>query len=323
MIGAMAARKRLLILGSTGSIGTQALDVCARSDELELVGLSAEHSWEELVEQARVHGVTRIALADEHAAARAAEAWTDGQVLGGAEGLVSLVVESGADLVLNALVGSAGLGPTVATLGEGIDLALANKESLVVGGELVMALAEATGAQILPVDSEHSALHQLIAGERPGTIEQLVLTASGGPFRGRSRADLEDVSVEDALKHPTWDMGGKITIDSATLMNKGLEVIEAHHLFGVPYERIDVVCHPQSIVHSLITLCDGAALAHLGHPDMRVPISYALHHPDRVDVPVPRLDLAQVGALTFEPVDHDAFPCLNLARAAAIAGGTA
>ncbi|HTN23729.1 MAG TPA: 1-deoxy-D-xylulose-5-phosphate reductoisomerase, partial [Solirubrobacteraceae bacterium] len=236
---------------------------------------------------------------------------------------VRLVVESGADLVLNALVGSAGLGPTVATLGEGIDLALANKESLVVGGELVMALAEATGAQILPVDSEHSALHQLIAGERPGTVEKLVLTASGGPFRGRTREELAAVSVEDALKHPTWDMGGKITIDSATLMNKGLEVIEAHHLFGIPYERIDVVVHPQSIVHSLITLCDGAALAHLGHPDMRVPISYALHHPDRVDVPVARLDLAEVGALTFEPVDHDAFPCLNLARAAAIAGGTA
>jgi 1-deoxy-D-xylulose-5-phosphate reductoisomerase len=186
-----------------------------------------------------------------------------------------------------------------------------------------MALAEATGAQILPVDSEHSALHQLLAGEQPGTVEKLVLTASGGPFRGRTRAELEDVSVADALAHPTWDMGGKITIDSATLMNKGLEVIEAHHLFGVPYERIDVVVHPQSIVHSLVTLCDGAALAHLGHPDMRVPISYALHHPDRVDVPVRPLDLAEVGALTFEPVDHDAFPCLGLARAAAVAGGTA
>ena len=234
-----------------------------------------------------------------------------------------LVIESGADLVLNALVGSAGLGPTVATLGEGIDLALANKESLVVGGELVMALAEATGAQILPVDSEHSALHQLLAGERPGTVEKLVLTASGGPFRGRARADLEEVSVQDALKHPTWDMGGKISIDSATLMNKGLEVIEAFHLFGIGYERIDVVVHPQSIVHSMITLCDGAALAHLGHPDMAVPISYALHYPDRVDVPLRRLDLAEVGALTFEPVDHEAFPCLGLARAAAIAGGTA
>ena len=315
--------RRLLILGSTGSIGTQALDIVARDPELELVGLSAERSADDLVEQAQRFGVTRIALADADAGARAAEAWTGGEVLIGAEGLVRLVLESGADLVLNALVGSAGLGPTVATLGEGIDLALANKESLVVGGELVMALAEGTGAQILPVDSEHSALHQLLAGERPGTVERLVLTASGGPFRGRTRAELAEVSVEDALAHPTWDMGGKISIDSATLMNKGLEVIEAHHLFGIGYDRIDVVVHPQSIVHSMITLCDGAALAHLGHPDMRVPISYALHHPDRVDVPVRALDLAEIGALTFEPVDGAAFPALGLARAAAVAGGTA
>jgi len=315
--------RRLLILGSTGSIGTQALDIVERSPELELVGLSAERSWESLVEQARAHGVARIALADADAGARAGEEWTDGEVLTGAEGLVRLVIESGADLVLNALVGSAGLGPTVAALGEGIDLALANKESLVVGGELVTQLAEATGAQIVPVDSEHSALHQLIAGERPGTIERLMLTASGGPFRGRTRADLEDVTVEEALKHPTWAMGGKITIDSATLMNKGLELIEAHHLFGTPYERIDVVVHPQSIVHSYVQLCDGAALAHLGYPDMRVPISYALHYPERVDVPVRALDLAEVGALTFEQVDTEAFPCLRLAREAAVAGGTA
>jgi 1-deoxy-D-xylulose-5-phosphate reductoisomerase len=232
------------------------------------------------------------------------------------------VAETGADLVLNAIVGSAGLGPTIVALTEGIDVALANKESLVVGGELVTALAEATGAQLIPVDSEHSALHQLIAGERAGSVERLVVTASGGPFRGRSRAELEDVTVEQALRHPTWAMGGKITIDSATLMNKGLEVIEAHHLFGTPYDRIDVVVHPQSIVHAVVSLSDGASLAHLGHPDMRVPIAYALHHPERVDVPVPRLDLAQVGALTFEPPDLDAFPCLRLAREAAIAGGT-
>jgi 1-deoxy-D-xylulose-5-phosphate reductoisomerase len=193
----------------------------------------------------------------------------------------------------------------------------------VVGGELVMQLAEATGAQVIPVDSEHSALHQLLAGERPGTVDKLVVTASGGPFRGRSREELADVTVEQALKHPTWAMGGKITIDSATLMNKGLELIEAHHLFGTPYDRIEVVVHPQSIVHSLVTLCDGAMLAHLGHPDMRVPISYALHYPDRVDVPVRALDLAEVGSLTFEPVDTQAFSCLRLAREAAIAGGTA
>jgi 1-deoxy-D-xylulose-5-phosphate reductoisomerase len=315
--------RRLLILGSTGSIGTQALDIVARDPELELVGLSAERSSDALIEQAREFGVDRIALADADAGARAAEQWTDGEVLAGAEGLVRLVLESGADLVLNALVGSAGLGPTVATLGEGIDLALANKESLVVGGELVTALAEATGAQILPVDSEHSALHQLLAGERPGTVDKLVLTASGGPFRGRTRAELAEVTVDEALAHPTWDMGGKISIDSATLMNKGLEVIEAYHLFGIPYDRIEVVVHPQSIVHSMITLCDGAALAHLGNPDMRVPISYALHYPDRVDVPVRALDLTEIGSLNFEPVDETAFPALALARAAAIAGGTA
>ena len=321
--------RRLLILGSTGSIGTQALDIVERSQTLELVGLSAESSWRELIAQARAHGVSRVALADADVGALAAEAWTDGEVLAGPEGLVSLVVESGADLVLNALVGSAGLGPTVATLGEGIDLALANKESLVVGGELVTALAEATGAQVIPVDSEHSALHQLIAGAagtaggRPGTVQRLVLTASGGPFRGRSREQLEAVTVEQALAHPTWAMGGKITVDSATLMNKGLELIEAHHLFGVPYDRLDVVVHPQSIVHALVTLCDGACLAHLGHPDMRVPISYALHHPERVDLPVPALDLAAVGTLTFEPPDRGAFPCLRLAAEAARAGGTA
>ena len=319
----MSTRKRLLILGSTGSIGTQALDVCSRSEELELVGLSAGGSWELLLEQARAHDVTRIALGDEHAAARAAEAWTDGEVLAGAEGLVKLVVESGADLVLNALVGSVGLGPTVATLGEGIDLALANKESLVVGGELVTALAEATGARIVPVDSEHTAIHQLLAGEPPGAVERITITASGGPFRGRRREQLEDVTVAEALAHPTWAMGGKITIDSATLMNKGLELMEAHHLFGTPYERIDVVVHPQSLVHGIVQLADGAMLAHLGPPDMRIAISYALHGGESVQLPISALDLAAVGELSFEAVDLDAFPCLRLAGEAAREGGTA
>jgi 1-deoxy-D-xylulose-5-phosphate reductoisomerase len=319
----MSTRKRLLILGSTGSIGTQALDVCERSDELEIVGLSAGRSWEALLEQARAHGVTRIALGDGHAAARASEAWTDGEVLAGADGLVKLVVESGADLVLNALVGSVGLGPTVATLGEGIDLALANKESLVVGGELVTALAEATGARIVPVDSEHTALHQLLAGQPPGSVQRLTITASGGPFRGRRRDQLEDVTVTQALAHPTWAMGGKITIDSATLMNKGLELMEAHHLFGTPYERIDVVVHPQSLVHGLVQLADGAMLAHLGPPDMRIAISYALHGGESVQLPIAALDLAAIGELSFEAVDLDAFPCLRLAGEAAREGGTA
>lgn len=203
----------------------------------------------------------------------------------------------------------------------GIDVALANKESLVLGGELVMALAEATGAQLLPVDSEHSALHQLIGREAPGTVDRLLITASGGPFRGRQ--DLSDVSVAEALAHPTWKMGGRITIDSATLMNKGFEVIEAHHLFGVPYEAIDVVVHPQSLIHSLIALNDGSTLAHLGYPDMRVPISYALHYPERAPVDVPRLDLAAIGSLTFEEPDPETFACLRLALEAGAAGGTA
>jgi 1-deoxy-D-xylulose-5-phosphate reductoisomerase len=317
--------RRIAILGSTGSIGVQALDVVSRADPeaLRVVALSASAGWEQLLEQAGAHGVHRVALTDPDAAARAAEAWTDGQVLSGPDGLVRLITECECDLVLNAIVGSAGLVPTVAALGEGVDLALANKESLVVGGELVTALAEATGATIIPVDSEHSALHQLLAGERPGTVDRLTLTASGGPFRGRTAAELTEVTVQQALAHPTWEMGGKISIDSATLMNKGLEVIEAHHLFGTPYEQIDVVVHPQSIVHSLIGLCDGASLAHLGYPDMRVPISYALHYPERVDVPIAPLDLAALGALTFEPVDEQTFACLGLARAAAQAGGTA
>jgi 1-deoxy-D-xylulose-5-phosphate reductoisomerase len=312
--------RRILIVGATGSIGTQALEVIERNPDLEVVGLAAASSWELLLEQASAHGIGRIALADPDAAARASE-HSGMEVLAGPEGLVELITDTDCDLVLNALVGSAGLGPTVAALGEGIDLALANKESLVVGGELVTALAEATGAQLLPVDSEHSALFQLISGERPGTVDRLVLTASGGPFRGRT--DLETVTREEALAHPTWDMGGKITIDSATLMNKGLELIEAHHLFGIPYDRIDVVVHPQSIVHAMVHLNDGASLAHLGYPDMRVPISYALSYPDRVDVPVRTLDLVELGELTFEAPDFDSFPCLRLAREAAEAGGTA
>jgi 1-deoxy-D-xylulose-5-phosphate reductoisomerase len=315
--------RRVVILGATGSIGVQALEVVASSGgDLEVVGLSAGTDAEGVIEQARAHGVGRIALADPDSAQQAAPAFS-GEVLAGPDGLVELITESGCDLVLNAIVGSAGLVPTVATLGEGIDLALANKESLVVGGELVTQLAEATGASIIPVDSEHSALHQLLAAERPGTVDKLILTASGGPFRGRQRAELADVTVQEALAHPTWSMGGKITIDSATLMNKGLELIEAHHLFGTPYDQIEVVVHPQSIVHSLIQLCDGATLAHLGYPDMRVPISYGLYYPERVDVLVRPLNLAELGSLTFEPADEKTFSCLRLAREAGLAGGTA
>jgi 1-deoxy-D-xylulose-5-phosphate reductoisomerase len=314
--------RKLLILGSTGSIGTQALEVVRSGREIDVIGLAAQTSWRELLEQARALGVKCVALSDADAAARAAEAWTGGEVLAGPEGLTALIVESGADVVLNGLVGSAGLGPTVAALGEGIDVALANKESLVVGGELVMQLAEATGARVLPVDSEHSALFQLLRHEGPGAAERLVLTASGGPFRGRSAESLSEVTAEEALAHPTWDMGGKITVDSATLMNKGLELIEAHHLFAFPYERMSIVVHPESIVHAVIHMNDGGSLAHLGYPDMRVPISYALHYPERADVDVATLDLAAVGQLTFEPPDLETFRCLALARDAAAAGGT-
>jgi 1-deoxy-D-xylulose-5-phosphate reductoisomerase len=239
----------------------------------------------------------------------------------GEEGVRELIAATEPDLVLNGIVGAAGLGSTVAALAAGIDVALANKESLVLGGELVMALAEATGAQLLPVDSEHSALHQLINSEAPGTVERLVITASGGPFRGRE--DLSDVSVTEALDHPTWKMGGRITIDCATLMNKGFEVIEAHHLFGIPYERIEVVVHPQSLIHSLVSLVDSSTLAHIGYPDMRVPISYALNFPERAPVDVPRLDLAAVGQMTFEEPDPDTFACLRLALEAGQTGGTA
>jgi 1-deoxy-D-xylulose-5-phosphate reductoisomerase len=316
----LGAVKRVLILGSTGSIGTQALEVIGAADGLQVAGLSADSSWERVLAQARDHGVPAVALADADSAEQASAAW-GGQVLAGEDGIRELIVESKPDLVLNAVVGAAGLGPTIVALTEGFDLALANKESLVIGGELVMALAEATDARILPVDSEHSALFQLIGAEPPGTVDRLVLTASGGPFRGRT--DLSEVTAEEALAHPTWEMGGRITIDSATLMNKGFEMIEAHHLFGVPYERIDVVVHPQSIVHALVHLNDGASLAHLGYPDMKVPISYALQFPERADVDVPTLDLASVGSLQFEQPDTATFACLRLAREAGEAGGTA
>ena len=314
--------KKVLILGSTGSIGEQALEVVQASEELELCGLSAGHRWERLCEQARDHGVRRIALSEPEAARSArGSLGEETEVLSGDEGVRELVTASEPDLVLNAIVGFAGLAPTIVALSEGIDLALANKESLIAGGDLVTALAEAGGAKLIPVDSEHSALHQLLRGEGPGTATKLVLTASGGPFRGRT--DLEGITPAEALAHPTWEMGGRITVDSATLMNKGFEVIEAHHLFGVPYDDIDVVVHPQSIVHALVQLNDGASLAHLGHPDMRIPISYGLHHPERADVDAPALDLGSVGTLDFEPPDPELFACLRLAREAGVAGGTA
>lgn len=317
--------RRLVILGSTGSIGTQALDLVAAADDLEVVALSTGRRWEQLIVQADQHRVRRVAVADEQSAQQARAAW-DGEVFSGPEALAQLILGAEPELVLNAIVGSAGLAATVITLSEGIDLALANKESLVVGGELVTELAAATGARLLPVDSEHSALYQLIAsesGQPSATIERLTLTASGGPFRGRKREELETVELEQALDHPTWRMGGKISIDSATLINKGLEVIEAHQLFGTPYKDVEVVIHPQSIIHAMISLSDGSSLAHLGYPDMKVPIAFALHWPERVKLELAPLNLEQLGALTFEAVDNETFPCLRLALAAGREGGTA
>lgn len=310
--------KRIVVLGSTGSIGTQALEIINGRDDLEAVGLAVGRNWQEAVVQARGCGAKTIAVTDPAGAAAAAEIF-DGAVLTGEAAARELIAATSPDLLLNGIVGAAGLGPTIAALTAGIDVALANKESLVIGGDLVMELAKATGAKLLPVDSEHSAIFQLIANESPDAVDRIVLTASGGPFRGRR--ELEDISVAEALDHPTWAMGGRITIDSATLMNKGFEMIEAHHLFALPYERISVVVHPQSIVHSLIDLKDGATMAHLGYPDMRVPIGFALGYPERLDLPIERLDLAGVGSLEFEEPDPETFRCLALAREAGSAGG--
>jgi 1-deoxy-D-xylulose-5-phosphate reductoisomerase len=314
--------RSVALLGSTGSIGRQAIQVCDDDPELRVCALAAGSDAEGVVREAERLGVGTIALADP-AAAAVARARFSGRVLEGQQGVAQLGAESGADVVLNAVVGAAGLDATLAALEAGIDVALANKESLVAGGPLVReALARST-ARLLPVDSEHSALHQLLAGEEPEAVEALIVTASGGPFRGRSLSELAEVTAEQALRHPTWTMGARITIDSATLMNKGLEIIEAHWLFGVPYECIEVVVHPQSIVHGLVRLRDGALLAHLGLPDMRVPIAYALAHPRRATVAAPRLDLTQTLSLTFEPADAETFRCLALARAAGLAGGLA
>jgi 1-deoxy-D-xylulose-5-phosphate reductoisomerase len=314
--------RTVALLGSTGSVGRQALQVCDDDPELRVCALAAGSDAEGVLREAERLGVRTIALADPAAAATARGRFS-GRVLEGLDGVAQLAAESGADVVLNAVVGAAGLDATLAALEAGIDVALANKESLVAGGPLVRAALARGSAQLLPVDSEHSALHQLLAGEAADAVEALIVTASGGPFRGRSAAELEQVTPEQALRHPTWTMGARITIDSATLMNKGLEIIEAHWLFGVPYERIEVVVHPQSIVHGLVRLRDGALLAHLGLPDMRVPIAYALAYPRRAAVAAPRLDLTSSLSLTFEPPDAETFRCLALARAAGLAGGLA
>ena len=314
--------RSVAVLGATGSIGTQALEIVGANPGLRACALAAGSDHAGVVALARAHGVERIALVDPDAAA-AARAGFAGEVLEGPGGVERLVAEAGADVVLNAIVGAAGLRATMATLAAGADLALANKESLVAGGDLVMDALRRSGRSMLPVDSEHSALAQCLAGAADGSVSGLVITASGGPFRGRTAESLADATVADALAHPTWSMGAKITIDSATLMNKGLEVIEAHHLFGIAYDDIEVVVHPQSIVHGMVRYRDGALLAHVGHPDMRVPISWALTYPERAATPVPTLDLTAPLRLDFEPPDVATFRCLALACAAGREGGTA
>ncbi len=291
--------RRVALLGATGSIGRQALGVIVASPTLEVCALSS--GSQPLDELAAVHAVEHVQVGGDAA---------------------ELLEASEPDLVLNAVVGFAGVGATLWALEHGVTLALANKESLVAAGDLAVAAWGRGGGCLLPVDSEHSAVFQCLEGRSPDTVDSVVLTASGGPFRNRSFEELESVSVEEALTHPTWSMGPKITVDSATLANKGLELIEAHFLFGIPYERIEVVVHPTSVVHAMVRFRDGAALAHLGYPDMRVPISFALGYPDRPATPIRSLDLAAGMTLEFEAPDLDRFPLLALAREAGTRGGT-
>ena len=291
--------KRIALLGATGSIGRQALDVVAANPELEVCALAC--GSQPLDELAAKHHVEHVQVGGD---------------------LTDLLERAEPDVVLNAVVGFAGLPATLWTLDHGVDLALANKESLVAAGELAVAAWQRGAGRVLPVDSEHSAAFQCLDGRPRETIDSLVLTASGGPFRGLTTDDLADVTPEQALAHPTWNMGPKITVDSATLANKGLELIEAHFLFDLPYEQIDVVVHRSSIVHAIVRFRDGASLAHAGYPDMRVPISYALTYPERAATPLPRLDFANGLVLEFEAPDRETFPLLSLAREAGERGGT-
>ncbi len=311
------------VLGSTGSIGTQALEVVeAEPDRYRVTALGAASSVEVLAAQAREHRVALVAIADPSRAPELEDLLPAGtEVLAGPEALAQ--VATAAEVVLNAVVGFAGLPVTLAALSSGRRLALANKESLIAGGPVVQRVRATPGAEIVPVDSEHCALHQCLRAGRHEEVARLVLTASGGPFRGRSPAELAEVTVDDALAHPTWRMGPKITVDSSTLMNKGLEVIEAHELFGVGYDAIDVVVHPQSVVHSMVSFTDGATVAQLSLPDMRLPIGYALAWPERSGRPWGAIDWADLARLDFEPPDLEAFPCLELAREAGRMGGSA
>lgn len=318
-----ARPKRVCVLGSTGSIGTQTLDVARRHPEfVKIVALSANTQAELLLEQAREFSVEHVVLAN----AEIADAWRArfaeiGATLhAGPEAIVELCNLPEVDMVVNSLVGAAGMQASYATLVAGKQLALANKESLVVGGDVLMPLS--THETLLPIDSEHGAIYQCLLGEDPAEVTRLWVTASGGPFRGKKAADLQNITVEQALSHPTWNMGRKISIDSSTLMNKGLEVIEAHHLFAMPYDKIAVVVQPQSAIHSMVEFTDGSVKAHLGTTDMRIPIQFALSYPARWSAPVEPLDFRTLGSLEFEAPDLETFRCLALAIEAGTTGGT-
>jgi len=317
------SRRRVAVVGSTGSIGAQTLDVLRSApDRFVVSALGAARSVDLLAAQAEEFHPGVVAIADSAFERKLAELLPAGIELRAGPGALSSLVET-ADVVLNAVVGFAGLGVTVVALREGRRLALANKESLVAGAPVVQRARSSPGAELVPVDSEHGAIHQCLACGRREAVARLVITASGGPFRGRTAADLTSVTVADALAHPTWQMGPKITIDSSTLMNKGLEVIEARELFDIDYDRIEVVVHPQSIVHSMVEFCDGTTIAQLSVPDMRLPIGYALGYPDRLAHPYGSLDFSAPVHLEFEPPDFMTFPCLRLAYEAGRAGGSA
>ncbi|MDI6740083.1 MAG: 1-deoxy-D-xylulose-5-phosphate reductoisomerase [Candidatus Edwardsbacteria bacterium] len=317
--------KNLIILGSTGSIGTQTIEVVRRhKDRFRVVGLAANSRFDLLARQIAEFRPAMVCAGSDHDQRgwqRTADRVKAKKVFG-PEGLIRLSALPGADMAVNALVGAAGLEPTLAAIMAGHDVALANKETLVAGGELVMRAVKKYGVRLLPIDSEHAALHQCLDGRDPATVKRLILTASGGPFRNHARHRLHAVKARHALRHPTWRMGQKVSIDSATLMNKGLEVIEAHHLFGIPPERIEVVIHPESIIHSMAEFTDGSILAQLSVPDMRLPIQYALTYPERLPSLVSFCDLATIGKLTFHEPDTTTFKCLRLAYAAIARGGT-
>lgn len=316
--------KKIAILGSTGSIGTQTLEVARNNGDLEIVSLAAGSNIKKLEDQIREFHPRLVAVWTEEKAKELRDAVKDldVKVVSGMDGLIRVCTLPEAEVVVTAIVGMIGIVPTIAAMKAGKDIALANKETLVTAGHIIIPLAKETGVKILPVDSEHSAIFQALHGEDRGGIEKILITASGGPFRGKNRAELENVQVEDALKHPNWSMGQKITIDSATLVNKGLEVMEAKWLFGVDLDRIQVVVQPKSIIHSMVEFKDGAVIAQLGTPDMKLPIQYALYYPERRYLPGDRLDFWKLKEITFEKPDTDTFLGLPLAFRAARTGGS-